>query len=624
MAMNATGPAWGAADIVVRAQRLDFDLVALSVLRRMKVAKILDEQIPAKQAGPQSAMAQAQGLPPPTPGPSVGQCVELMVLNILSGRVALYSMGSWLQGRPTEAYWGKDMTAERFTDDALARSLDSIYSIGLEPVFTTISGHAISEFGFPINRMHSDGTMIPLQGAYDLEESTEGPRPMQGYNKKGPRSGLQLVIGATVQQHGIPMAFGVYDGNTTDQPIYRDHMERISKLVPDPEKTTFVADCKLCDQYCLGALRHQKFQVVTLMPKTFNLHDELIERALAQTPVQDWPEVCRRPGRSQEDNDAVYHGVVVPVSMSLAIPLMDDEGRPLLDKEKKPKTAAGTEDWHAVVLCSSNLAKVHASTYDRKLDRARGAMELSAKKLAKATFASQDDAEKGLKDWNTSHSTDLSGWTVVSEIRSETHPLPRTGRGRPRKDAPVQTEQVFVVTVRLEPDEKARVLARSHHGLFILVTSHAVLCPKSPSDGPELKTPTEILEIYREQIEVEGGFRWIKAPSQVTPMFLHKPSRIAALGFVFAIALMLYRILQYVLRNRLRETDETIAGHHGRPTQNPTVAFVQRLFSGVIRITMETPTGVQSWMQGFTEVHRRILTLFGLPSDLYERVDVVE
>jgi transposase len=106
-------------------------------------------------------------------------------------------------------------------------------------------------------------------------------------------------------------------------------------------------------------------------------------------------------------------------------------------------------------------------------------------------------------------------------------------------------------------------------------------------------------------------------------MFLHKPLRIAALGFVFAIALMLYRILQYVLRNRLRETDETIAGHHGRPTQKPTVAFVQRLFSGVIRITMETPTGVQSWMQGFTEVLRRILTLFGLPTDLNERVDLV-
>jgi hypothetical protein len=71
IAMNATGPARGAADMVVPAQRLDFDLVALSVLRRMKVAKILDEQIPAKQAGPQSTMSQAQGLPPPTPGPSV-------------------------------------------------------------------------------------------------------------------------------------------------------------------------------------------------------------------------------------------------------------------------------------------------------------------------------------------------------------------------------------------------------------------------------------------------------------------------------------------------------------------------------------------------------------------------
>jgi transposase len=49
-----------------------------------------------------------------------------------------------------------------------------------------------------------------------------------------------------------------------------------------------------------------------------------------------------------------------------------------------------------------------------------------------------------------------------------------------------------------------------------------------------------VLDEYRHQSMVEGhtGFRWLKRPAAVAPVFLETPTRIRALGFVFMIALM--------------------------------------------------------------------------------------
>ena len=47
----------------------------------------------------------------------------------------------------------------------------------------------------------------------------------------------------------------------------------------------------------------------------------------------------------------------------------------------------------------------------------------------------------------------------------------------------------------------------------------------------EVFTDAEILDAYQEQhTTVEPGFRWIKNPAAISPMWLEKPERIAALA----------------------------------------------------------------------------------------------
>src|SRR5262249_22295386 len=144
----------------------------------------------------------------------------------------------------------------------------------------------------------------------------EGPIPRLGYSKDNHR-GLQLVLGHTVQRHGIPLVSRLYDGNTSDQVIYRDHLEHLARGLCDPEKTTFVGDCKVCDAETMGALRTKGFQVVTLMPKTFSAHERLLDRALAQGPTDSWPQLLEREPRTEEDDPLVYRGVVVDLRMPL-------------------------------------------------------------------------------------------------------------------------------------------------------------------------------------------------------------------------------------------------------------------------------------------------------------------
>jgi hypothetical protein len=261
-------------------QRLDFLPVALALLCQMGVADVLDAAVGPAKPGPQHAAAQAAGLPPPAPPPSVGTCVEAMVLNILEGRVALMNMEQWLRGIEVGALWGPTVNPQSFTDDRLGRTLDALYEAGLDTLYTQVVSGMVQRFAVPLRRVHCDGSTVKVYGDYQRPASDPGPQAKRGHSKDRRPDLLQFVFGMTVQEQGLPLASDVLDGNTTDQPIYRSHLERLKTLVAQPSETTFVGDCKVCDAKTLGALRQAQFHVTTLMPKTFGLWEELVQQSL--------------------------------------------------------------------------------------------------------------------------------------------------------------------------------------------------------------------------------------------------------------------------------------------------------------------------------------------------------
>lgn len=594
----------------VGVEPLDFHLAALASLRQLEVAGRIDARIPPPEPGPQSAIAAALGLPEPKPGPSVGQCVEAILLNLLSGRVALYKMAPWLQRLPCSLFWGEDISAEQFTDDRLARALDALYAADLDSIYAEFFSQLVRVHDVPTNRLHSDGSSVTVHGAYALAEDEEGPRPMFGHSKDG-HSAFQFVLGSTVQQHGIPVVFDIRNGNTSDPIIYRSHLEQVGPRLRDPEDTDFVGDCKLFDATTLGALRDRELHAVTLMPKSFSAHEELLEKSLAMGPPSSWPVLLEREPRTQSEDDEplIYRGVAMTTNVALQRTTVVLQKTKTKGKHKEPLVEKWTETWAAVVLHSSELAQVHQSAQDKQCKREQAQLSTELRPLEKLRFMTREKADGAAQAWAERMKRKVKTWYVSLGIVEERKKARRAGPGRP-KAGEVPTEDVsYRVAATLHPDEESRQQDARHHGLFILVSSRPV---------SEKRPASRVLEIYREQTEVEGGFRWLKAPSQLAPILLHTPRRIAALGLMFAMALGLYRTLQMRARRALVQAGQTVAGHHNRPTEHPSLEFIMGKFMNLTRISLRVQGQLVGQTQGLNAEHRDLLELLGLPAGLYD------
>jgi len=127
----------------------------------------------------------------------------------------------------------------------------------------------------------------------------------------------------------------------------------------------------------------------------------------------------------------------------------------------------------------------------------------------------------------------------------------------------------------------------------------------------------EILEWYKEQEQVEGGFAWLKGPAAFAPIFLKKARRILVIGVVFLIALMIHTLVERQIRKELAQRQESIAGNNNVPTQRPTTAVLFKHFQGVRRVRWEVDGQSRAFIQGFTPLHERILNLLALTTKVF-------
>ena len=96
----------------------------------------------------------------------------------------------------------------------------------------------------------------------------------------------------------------------------------------------------------------------------------------------------------------------------------------------------------------------------------------------------------------------------------------------------------------------------------------------------------DILQAYQDQnTTVEPGFRWLKNPAAISPVWLEKPERIAALAMLTVIGLLVYTVIQRQVRLSLRTHGQRIPGNKGL-TATPTAAVVLALFAQVALIQL--------------------------------------
>ena len=73
----------------------------------------------------------------------------------------------------------------------------------------------------------------------------------------------------------------------------------------------------------------------------------------------------------------------------------------------------------------------------------------------------------------------------------------------------------------------------------------------------------------------------MKDPVIINEIFLKKPERIEALGLIFVLALMIWRLIERTMRQTLQENQDKVPGWDRKPTDKPTAFMMSTKFSSV-------------------------------------------
>lgn len=522
-----------------------------AVIDQLHIREVVDELMP----------------PDPRCRVSDGECVTVMLLNLLEGRVALYEMERWLARTDVELLLGEGVAADAFNDARLASCLDHIAEHGTEEVLSAVvRAYLASEHAPSSYTVLQDTTTLSLYGAYATAQPGHGPTPAHGFSKDHRPDLKQLVFGLSLHGSvGIPLVSTMFSGNTADPVANRFQIDALADLLPEEDDVTLVGDCKLVDPQTIGQLLLQQFHFVSLLPHSYGLRARLVEEVRAAgEPMR---ELARTPGRTKDVPERVYRGRSFdrPFKVGFASESDNDVRQVQL---------------RFLVVESTQLEEKEAEALERRLSRERETFAAQFVAAAKRAYACEADARRALEKVTTK----LEYHRANTEVQPEIVTLKRARRGRPRAGEAAPTETVWRLVERepLSPDDEAIAALAFHARHFVLVTDHL---------DREAWPDERILAEYRHQHVIEGhtGFRWLKNVATVAPVFLHTPERIAALGVVFVLALMVRNYTQFELRRRLAETGATVPDRLGKPTQKPTTETAMIPFATMtaVHVTFE-------------------------------------
>jgi hypothetical protein len=259
---------------------------------------------------------------------------------------------------------------------------------------------------------------------------------------------------------------------------------------------------------------------------------------------------------------------------------------------------------------SSQLAQQQTQTYAAAQEKEAEAVADHVRQVQARWFACLPDAEAAIAAYEGRGPGQRGRrprlWryhAVRYHSMAATRRTRRARRGRPAKLDPPPLESGYRLVVEVE----ALANAEADNGWTVLATTvDAAVCPD-----------TDILQAYQDQnTTVEPGFRWIKNPAAIAPVWLEKPERIAALARLTVLGLLVYRVIQRQVRLYLRMHDQQLPGNKGL-TATPTAAVVVALFTQVALVQLWIDEQEITQLSGVQPYHRLVCDALGLDASWY-------
>jgi transposase len=487
--------------------------------------------------------------------------IKAMILNGLGfTHQRLYLFPNYFMTIPTEKLLGKGVTPSALNDDAVGRTLDAIYDHGATELFNEITLHVMKQFSLGTQLIHVDTTNFSVHGKYekDSPDGTDSIRITFGHAKDGRTDLKRFVLGLVTNQFGLPLFTEAFSGNESDKNSIIKMIQKTQQAINLDDKSCWVADSALYTEDNIKLLGTGT-KWITHVPATVGEAERLLNADLDFTPGID-------PRYAFYVTDLSYGGI--------------------------PQ--------RAVVVWSEEMKKRNEQTFDKKIQKETSQAEKDLKKLMSRKFACAPDAEKEAKIWASAHKHHLIKNLQITPVAEKVEKK----RGRPKKDESVTVS--FKIEAQIELNDKALDEERKLLGRFVLASNEVDLDPE------------DMLNYYKGQQTVEHGFRFLKDKCfHVSEVYLKKEERIEALCMIMVLSLLIYSFAEWRLREKLKETGQTVPNQLNKPTQKPTMRWVFEIFMGVIESVVTSGGKIIKVSVNLTSTQITILKLLGQECENY-------
>ena len=469
-----------------------------------------------------------------------GDLAKIIVLStFFSMRIPLTHLADRFEGIDLDFFISSQSKSSGVNSFNAGRALERIGRSDYGGIYETLALSAIKRANIPTERLHADTTTISFYGEYDIdtssltsEEREECLAIERGYNKDGRPQCKQVVVGQIVNEAGMPVSSRTMDGSTADVDWNSEAVKYLKQLQASGfQYGVFVADSKLVTHDLVSSMNGEGGHVTFVSRCPSSFEDKLEGRQIQKAyEAGGWVDL----GSFHAGKDASayrmqsFHEDVCGGPMRL------------------------------LVLESSSLKEKARLS----LEKERRSLDPAIKALEKKAFRCEADAAEEWRRFGREKGLKLFECACRME-RELIEKWPRGRRGAGTKPKIEERWHVKVTETREREEECERFLRRE--SCIVLI-----------SNAPEQYSDRELVAAYKGQQVVENSFRELKSPSMASVVYLKNPDRIEALCMLLTFSLLIRAIIQYRLREGLREyleknpEGELRAGWGNRPLKNPT------------------------------------------------------
>ena len=517
-----------------------------------------------------------------------GEVLAVWLLFVVSqGDHCLNHVETWVAQHHgvLSALLGKTVLPVHFHDDRLA---DWLTRLSASSSFSALE-RDLNQQTIRVYQLPSDLVRIDATTANSYAEVLSEQGLLQfGHSKDDPDRPQLKIAAAVLDPLGMPLATAVVPGNSTDDPLYVPAIQAVQQSLGTGGRT-YVGDCKM------AALATRAFVAAGgdfyLCPLSETQISRAQRRELLQ-PVWDGAVALQqvwRPGPKGQADELVAEGFSVNLERTATV--------------GKEQVRWREQRW---LVRSLAYAQAQEAALDRRLAQATKALrELVRRKQGKKQLfhAELMQAAEAI----------VKREAVEGLLSCTAQAMMTTRHVRAYKDRPArqETEVLFEIEVRRQEaliEEKKREM-----GWQVYATNGLAM------------VLMQVVWAYRGQYRIEDDWSRLKGrPLGLTPLYLQDEGRIQGLVYLLSLALRVLTLLEWVVRERLRQEgaklQEVYAGQPGRKTDRPSAELLLGAMKTISVSVVEVNGQTHVLLAPLTKVQKRLLDLWDLPPDLYDKV----